>query len=135
MSKAPSRLNDRPLSPHMGIWRWHLTMATSILHRASGVALYMGALILTGWVASLAAGPAPFFTYRRLLGSPLGLLVMFGLTAAVFYHLANGIRHLFWDAGSGFEIKTANSTGVVAISFAVVVTVLLWGWLLLGGAA
>jgi len=110
----------------MSIWRWHVTMATSILHRATGVALYVGALIVAGWVIALAAGQDAFDDYRALLGSPLGLLVLFGLTFSLFYHLANGVRHLFWDSGRGFDPKTADMTGWAAIAFGVVATVLIW---------
>jgi succinate dehydrogenase / fumarate reductase cytochrome b subunit len=101
-------------------------MAGSILHRATGCALYGGALILAGWAAALAAGPAVFGTYKNYLGSPIGLVVMFGLTFSIFYHLANGVRHLVWDAGKGFEPKFADMTAAGAIAFAVVVTVLVW---------
>jgi len=118
--------DDRPLSPHMSIWRWHVTMATSILHRATGMALYAGALIIAGWAVALASGPDAFDAYRALLASPLGLLVLFGLTFSLFYHLANGVRHLFWDSGRGFDPKTADMTGWAAIAFGVVATVLIW---------
>jgi succinate dehydrogenase / fumarate reductase cytochrome b subunit len=112
---GPSTDNKRPLSPHIGNWRWHVTMATSIFHRASGVALYLGAIILTGWLAALAGGIQSFEAYMNLLTSPLGLLLMFGITAAACYHLANGIRHLVWDAGKGFAIKTANAASWATI--------------------
>jgi succinate dehydrogenase / fumarate reductase cytochrome b subunit len=110
----------------MSVWRWHVTMTTSILHRATGVALYVGALIVAGWAVALASGPEAFDDYRALLGSPLGLVVLFGLTFSLFYHLANGVRHLFWDSGQGFDPKTADTTGWAAIAFAVVATVLIW---------
>jgi succinate dehydrogenase / fumarate reductase cytochrome b subunit len=118
--------NDRPMSPHLQVWRWHVTMATSILHRGSGMALYVGVLVLAGWVASLAGGAETYGGYMTLLGSPLGLLVLFGLTVAFLYHLANGIRHLFWDSGKGFEPKTADMTGWAAIAFGIVAAVLIW---------
>jgi succinate dehydrogenase / fumarate reductase cytochrome b subunit len=114
------------MSPHLQVWRWHVTMATSILHRASGMALYVGALVVAGWVIALASGPDGFNTYRALLGSPLGVLVMFGLTVALLYHLANGVRHLVWDLGKGFDPKTADMTGWAAIAFGVVAAVLIW---------
>jgi succinate dehydrogenase / fumarate reductase cytochrome b subunit len=114
------------MSPHLQVWRWHVTMATSILHRASGIALYVGALVVAGWVMALASGPDAFNAYRALLGSPLGILVMFGLTVAFLYHLANGVRHLVWDSGKGFEPKTADMTGWAAIAFGVVAAVLIW---------
>ena len=102
----------RPLSPHLQVWRWHITMAASILHRVTGVALYVGLLIVAGWAVALASGPEAYDDYMGLLGSPLGLLVLFGLTAAIFYHLANGIRHLVWDTGHGLTPKTANMSAV-----------------------
>jgi succinate dehydrogenase / fumarate reductase cytochrome b subunit len=126
---------DRPMSPHLSVWRWHVTMATSIFHRVSGIALYVGALVLAGWVAALAGGADRYGGYMRLLGSPLGLLVLFGLTVAFLYHLANGIRHLVWDGGKGFELKTADMTGWAVIVFGVVAAVLIWiiAFLRLGG--
>lgn len=130
MTDAP---RERPLSPFM-IWRWHITMFTSIAHRATGVALYGGALILAGWAMALAAGPDAYATYQGLLGSPVGKLVMFALTVSVFYHLANGVRHLVWDAGRGLDIKTANMTAVVAIAFAVAATLAVWLIALMAGA-
>ncbi len=117
---------DRPMSPHLQVWRWHVTMATSILHRATGCALYGGALIIAGWAIALAAGPEAFGAYKGLLASPLGLLVLFGLSVCLFYHLANGIRHLFWDTWRGLDPKTADMSGWAAIVFGVVAAVLIW---------
>ncbi len=124
----------RPLSPHLQVWRWHVTMLCSILHRATGIALYVGALILAGWVLSLASGPAAYEHYRVLLGSPLGKLVLFGLTVSVFYHLAAGVRHLFWDVGLGFNPKLADQTGAAAIAFGVVAAIVVWILAFLMGA-
>ena len=126
---------DRPMSPHLQVWRWHVTMATSIFHRATGIGLYVGALVLAGWLAALASGPDGYEAYMSLLASPLGLLVLFGLTVAFLYHLANGIRHLFWDAGKGFAPQTADMTGWATIVFGVVAAVLIWiiAFLNLGG--
>jgi succinate dehydrogenase / fumarate reductase cytochrome b subunit len=101
-------------------------MYTSILHRATGMALYVGALIVVGWVLSLASGPQAYAGYVALLGSPLGRLVLIGLTFSVFYHLASGVRHLSWDAGKGFEPKVANVTSIAVIAFAIVATVAAW---------
>lgn len=117
---------NRPMSPHLSVWRWHVTMATSILHRATGMALYVGVLIAAGWAVALAAGPGAFHGYRLLLASPLGQLALFGLTVSLFYHLANGVRHLFWDTGRGLEPKTADMSGWAAIVFGVVAAVLIW---------
>jgi succinate dehydrogenase / fumarate reductase cytochrome b subunit len=125
---------ERPLSPHMQVWRWHITMASSILHRATGVALYVGALILAGWALALASGPVGYDRYMGLLGSPLGKLVLFGLTVSIFYHLANGVRHLFWDAGEGFTPKTASTTAAAAMTFSVVISLFIWGVAAMTGA-
>jgi succinate dehydrogenase / fumarate reductase cytochrome b subunit len=127
MTDAAKPPRERPLSPFLSIWRWHITMAGSILHRATGVALYVGALILAGWALALAAGPVAYDQYLAILGSPLGKLILFGLTVSIFYHLANGVRHLFWDAGEGFTLRTANMTAAAAMTFAVVISVFIWG--------
>jgi succinate dehydrogenase / fumarate reductase cytochrome b subunit len=131
-AKAPIR--PMPLSPHLQIWRWHITMLTSILHRATGIGLYVGALILTGWALSLAGGEATYSVYMGLLGSWLGRVVMFGLTVCIFYHMANGVRHLVWDSGKGFLPKTASFTAMVCIAFAVAASVVVWGIAALTGA-
>ncbi len=133
--RTPRGPADRPMSPHLQVWRWHVTMATSIFHRATGIGLYVGVLVLAGWVAALASGPNGYDAYMSLLASPLGLLVLFGLTVAFLYHLANGIRHLFWDAGKGFAPQTADMTGWATIVFGVVAAVLIWiiAFLNLGG--
>ncbi len=125
MSESKTGAAVRPLSPYM-TWRWHITMAASILHRATGCALYGGALILAGWAACLAAGAGPFATYKGLLGSPIGKLALFVLTFSIFYHLANGVRHLAWDAGKGFQLRTADMTAAAVIAFAVTATIAVW---------
>ena len=124
----------RPLSPHLQVWRWHITMWGSILNRATGVALYVGALILAGWAVALASGQDAYIAYTGMLGTPLGLLVMLGLTFSLYYHLAAGVRHLFWDAGKGFDPKLADLTGVAAIGFAVVATLATWAIAFMTGA-
>jgi len=126
MSDAAKAPRERPLSPHLSIWRWHITMASSIANRATGVALYVGALIAAAWALSLASGPDAYATFKAVLGSPLGLVVMFGLTVSFFYHLANGIRHLVWDAGYGFALKTANAASVFVFAFTAAATIAVW---------
>ena len=123
MTDAP---RERPLSPHTTIWRWHLTMATSILHRASGCALYGGGLILAIWAMTLAAGPEAYGTLKAVMGSFPGKIVMFGLTLATFYHLAKGIQHLIWDAGHGYNLKTATMGAIATIAFAIAATLAVW---------
>ena len=114
------------MSPHLQVWRWHVTMATSILHRATGVALYAGGLIAAAWAMSLAGGPESYGAFKALMGSPLGLLVMFGLSVSVFYHLANGIRHLIWDLGHGLDIKSANASAMFVFGFTAAATLAVW---------
>jgi len=126
MTEASPGLPPRPLSPHTGIWRWHITMFTSIAHRVTGVGLYLGALIAAGWALALASGPEGYATYMGLLDSILGKLVLFGMTVALFYHLANGIRHLVWDAGHGLDLRSANFSSVFVIAFSITASIGLW---------
>lgn len=126
---------EAPTSPHLEIWRWHITMATSILHRATGVALYVGGLIAAAWALSLAGGPSSYATFKHVLGSPLGKVVMLGLSVSFFYHLANGVRHLVWDAGIGFEVKKADASGVFVFAFTAAATVAVWAIAFMTGAA
>ena len=109
-------------------------MATSIFHRATGCALYGGALIAAAWAVSLASGPAPYAQFMDLLGSPLGRLVMVGLTVSGFYHLANGIRHLVWDFGHGLEVKSANASSITVFAFTIAASVAVWAIALMTGA-
>lgn len=107
-------------------------MATSILHRATGSALYGGSFLLTGWLLALAMGPEAYGVYTGLLGSIFGQLVLFGFTVAVMYHLANGIRHLVWDAGKGYKIGTADISAWIVILFGLFSAVAIWAFILLG---
>jgi len=112
-------------------------MATSILHRATGVALGAGTLLLTWWLVAAASGPTAFADVQAFISHWVGRLVLLGFSWSLIYHLFNGIRHLFWDAGMGFEIETANRTGWWVIIGSVVVTLVIWaaGYGLLGGGA
>jgi succinate dehydrogenase / fumarate reductase cytochrome b subunit len=110
----------------MSIWRWHITMASSIAHRVTGCALYAGALMVAGWALALAGGPLTYQFYMTLLGSWLGKLVLFGMTVSLFYHLANGIRHIIFDSGKGFELKWADFGAAFAFTFAIVASILVW---------
>jgi succinate dehydrogenase / fumarate reductase cytochrome b subunit len=116
----------RPLSPHVQIWRWHVTMTASILHRAAGLLLYLGLLLLAGWALSLAEGKTALTGYSSLMSSWPGLALWFLITLSGFFHLANGIRHLAWDIGFGFKPKTADVTALIALGFAIVATVGFW---------
>jgi succinate dehydrogenase / fumarate reductase, cytochrome b subunit len=127
MSQTPAapKAAERPLSPYM-IWRWHITMVCSILHRLTGVILYGAALLLAGWALSLALGPYAFYAYRAVLGSLPGKVVLVAITFSLFYHLANGVRHLVGDYGVGLAPKTADATAYLAIGFGAAATVAVW---------
>lgn len=117
---------DRPLSPHLQVWRWTVTMASSILQRATGVALYTGFALLTVFLAAAALGEEAFSTVKGLLSSPLGLVVLMGFTWAQMFHLAKGILHLFWDSGR-FISKDAGKTGaMITILASILLTAGLW---------
>jgi len=126
MADSSRPIGVRPLSPHLQVWRWHVTLAASILHRAAGVAIYFGILILAGWVLALHAGVQAFAAYTGALASTPGLVVLFLITLALLFHLANGVRHLVWDVGFGFAPKTADATAWGAFAFALVANVGLW---------
>lgn len=134
MTSVPRGPADRPMSPHLQIWRWHVTMLTSILHRVTGVGIYIGGLIVAVWAISLASGPEAYGTFKALLGSPLGKLVMFGMSASAFYHLGNGVRHLIWDLGYGLDKEQANSSAFVVFGFAIAATLAVWGIAYMTGA-
>ncbi|NNG05802.1 MAG: succinate dehydrogenase, cytochrome b556 subunit [Inquilinus sp.] len=118
--------DNRPLSPHLQIYRWPLSMLTSILNRVTGVGLTVGTLVLIYWLIAAAAGPESFATAQALLGSWVGRLLLFGWTWALFFHLCNGIRHMAWDAGWGFEIPTIDATGWIVVLASIVLTVTAW---------
>jgi len=117
---------ERPLSPHLHIYRWPVTMATSILHRATGIGLAAGSLLLAWWLLAAAAGPDYYAMVQAIMGSWLGRLVLFGFTWALFYHLLSGIRHLVWDTGRGFSLAVANRASWLVIGGSVVLTLLAW---------
>ena len=112
-------VSNRPLSPHLQVYRLPLTAITSILHRATGVALVW-------WLMAAATGGGYFEFVQSIMGSWIGLLILFGFSFALFFHLCNGIRHLFWDSGYGFEIETAEKATKLVIASSVVLTVLAW---------
>ena len=134
MAEASPGARARPLSPHLQVWRWHITLAASILNRGTGMACYVGMLILAGWALALASGPAAYGGYMGLLGSIPGKVVLFALTVALFFHLAAGLRHLVWDVGKGFLPRTADATAWAALAFSVVASVTVWIVAALSGA-
>jgi succinate dehydrogenase / fumarate reductase cytochrome b subunit len=116
----------RPLSPHLQVYRLQLTSALSILHRGTGIALSVGALYLATWVIFAAASPKTYAMFQDFNMSILGRIVLGGWLFCAFYHLANGIRHLFWDAGYGFEIKDAYRSGWIVVAASAVATIVSW---------
>ncbi len=118
--------SKRPLSPHLQIYRPQITSVMSISHRISGVALSAGSLLLIYWLAAAAGGPESFASAQSLLGSWFGRLVLFLFTLGLFYHLFNGIRHLFWDMGRGFDLASVYRSGYAVLGAAGVTTVLVW---------
>ncbi len=123
---SDGRLVRRPLSPHLQVYRWQITTILSILHRMTGIALGVGTLLLTWWLVAAATSAESFAIVQGFIGSPIGLLLLFGWTYALFFHMCNGIRHLAWDAGHGFEKAEYHLTGWVAVAASVVLTVLVW---------
>mgnify|MGYP000271236789 CR=1 FL=1 len=117
---------QRPLSPHLGIYRWQLTMALSILHRMSGVFLSFGAVLMVVILAAIASGSSQFETIQSWLAHPIGILLLVAWSFALYLHLANGVRHLIWDAGVALEKNTANQSGLFVIAFAVLATAITW---------
>jgi succinate dehydrogenase / fumarate reductase cytochrome b subunit len=117
---------DRPLSPHLQVYRPQITSVLSITHRATGVALAAGALLLTYWLTSAAYGPEAFNETHAFFGTVIGRILLLGFTFAFFYHLCNGIRHLFWDAGKGYDIDTLRASGIAVVVAAVCLTLLGW---------
>lgn len=122
-----------PLSPHLQVWRWHVTMLASILHRISGSALSAGAVLVGLWLLALAFGPEAYAAFTGLSASPLGLLVWFGLTLALTYHLASGVRHLIWDSGAGLDPKTASLLSSLSIWIGLLAGIAFWAWLFVSG--
>lgn len=120
--------SSRPLSPFMigPYYRPQLTSMLSITHRATGVFLVVGTLLLTYWLIALASGPEAYAAAQACIGSWFGKLCLFGWTAALFYHLCNGIRHLFWDAGMGFDIATVYASGYAVLIATAILTVATW---------
>ncbi len=127
--------HNRPLSPHLQIYRPQISSVLSILHRLTGIALALGMLLLVWWVVAAVRGPESFAHVQRFIASFLGRLLLFGWTWSLFFHLANGIRHLCWDAGWGFEIKQFYASGwaVVAASAGLTLAAWVWGYAVLGG--
>ena len=117
---------ERPLSPHLSIYRWPITMTLSILHRATGVALSVGLIALAAWLMTIATGVADYERFVSLFSTVIGRLLLLGWSFAFFLHLANGVRHLVWDFGCGFEKYQANASAWFVLLLATVMTAAFW---------
>jgi succinate dehydrogenase / fumarate reductase cytochrome b subunit len=123
---SDGKLVRRPLSPHVQVYRWPLSMALSILHRITGCALAVGTVLLTWWLVSAAGSDDAFDRAQWFMGSALGLLLLFGWSAALLFHFFSGIRHLVWDAGAGFDAPHYTTSGWAVVIATGVSTVLVW---------
>ena len=119
-------MSQRPLSPHLQVYRPQITSVMSILHRMTGVALSIGALFMVAWLWAAAYDSGYFVMWRGFFGSILGQIMLIGWSACFYYHLANGIRHLWWDTGRGFDLKSVDKSGIFALGFVGVATVITW---------
>jgi len=125
----------RPLSPHLQIYKWQVQMMTSILHRATGIALAVGTLLVVWGLLSLAAGEAAFDQFKICMGSPLGIILLVGWSWSLFYHLCNGIRHLVQDTGAGYAIPQFVRSSWLSVIGSLVLVVLVWVYVLTAGGA
>lgn len=123
---AAPRQVERPLSPHLQIYRLTITMVMSIVHRITGVGLYLGTVILAWWLIAAATGPEAYAVFLGVAGSWIGQLVLFGFTWALIHHLLSGIRYFFWDEAKAFEIKTADLMSWTALVVGLVLTIAVW---------
>jgi succinate dehydrogenase / fumarate reductase cytochrome b subunit len=132
---SEGKLVRRPISPFMlgSAYKPQMSSMTSIMHRITGCALGVGTLLLTLWLVTAASGDDAFSIVQAFLSSWIGILVLIGFTAALFYHFCNGIRHLAWDAGKGFDLPTMHRTGAIVIAATIVLTVAFWVIALLVG--
>ena len=121
-------MNDskNPLSPHLQIYRWHISSLLSITHRISGVINFLALILIFLWLIVLSLGESNYESFLLIVNSFLGKFILIGLTWSMIFHVLSGIRHLAWDLGYGFEIKTANISGVIVIIFSLALTIIFW---------
>lgn len=134
MAETKARI-ERPLSPHMSIYSWALTMTMSIVHRATGIALYYGTLLVAWWVIAAASGPNAYAKFQWFMGSPIGRLILIGYTWALIQHMLGGIRHLIWDLGYGFGPTEREWLVRATLVGSIALTILIWiiGYMVMGG--
>jgi succinate dehydrogenase / fumarate reductase cytochrome b subunit len=131
---AETRIVERPLSPHLQIYRWPVTMLMSILHRVTGASLYVGTLLVAWWLAAAGSGPAAYGTVSGFINSWFGRVILFGYTWALIHHMLGGIRHLIWDTGHGFGQQEREGLAVATLVGSITLTLILWfvGYFLVG---
>jgi succinate dehydrogenase / fumarate reductase cytochrome b subunit len=132
---ADSKARERPLSPHLQIYRWPLPMMMSIVHRITGAGLYFGTPLVVWWLIAVASGPGSYSRFTGFINSWPGRLILFGYTWALIHHMLGGIRHLIWDAGYGFEAHEREWLSLATIMGSVTLTLALWfvGYFVIGG--
>jgi len=121
-------MNDskNPLSPHLQIYRWQISSLLSITHRITGILNLLGLIFISGWISSAGIGENLFEYFSVFLKSFIGKFILIGFTWSISYHLLSGIRHFFWETGYGYEIKTANISGIIVILGSLALTIILW---------
>lgn len=129
-SSSGSAMPRRVLSPHLQIWRWHVTMLASIVNRATGIGSLGGMVLIVAWLVCLALGSDAYTTFTAIAASKFGLAVWFLASLAGFVHLFGGIRHLIWDTGAGFDLKSANSLAVWTLVLPILSTLAFWAYLI-----
>lgn len=125
MLPAPKEIK-RPLSPHLQVYKPQITSVLSILHRGTGIVLFGGSVLWCFWLVNLAGGREAYYQYQALLLNPVGLVILLGWSFSFFYHLCNGIRHLLWDIGIGYEMPTVRKSGWTAVFSSIILTGLIW---------
>jgi len=133
MANAPV---ERPLSPHLSIYKPTLTMILSIVHRITGAGLYFGTLLVAWWLLAAASGPTAYATFGNFMNSWLGRLILFGYTWALMHHMLGGIRHFFWDFGRGFGPQDRERLAQATLIGSIALTIVIWvvGFLFMGGS-
>ena len=118
--------SNNPLSPHLQIYRWHISSLLSITHRISGVINLLALILIFFWLIALSLGESNYESFLLIINSFFGKFILIGFTWSMSFHLLSGLRHLVWDLGYGYEIKTANISGIIVIISSLVLTVIIW---------
>jgi len=121
---SKNKMRERPLSPHLTIYKPQITSTLSIMHRITGFFMLIGCCVLTWWLGSIAAGELAYDKFNYVISSSIaGKILLMGWSFAFFYHLANGIRHLFWDIGIGFKLETVTASGIAVLLFSLIMSI------------